>query len=97
MPNNIIASTALDRAIVGFLAHQRALGRGYGNVEYILDSLRRFVPQESAADPDRALFDRWCDRFRKLSANTQRGRQLLVRELVEHEPCQLRVRAAKFG
>ena len=35
MPNNIIASTALDRAIVGFLAHQRALGRGYGNVEYI--------------------------------------------------------------
>ena len=41
MPNNIIASTALDRAIVGFLAHQRALGRGYGNVEYITGLVTR--------------------------------------------------------
>jgi len=40
MPNNIISCTALGQAIARFLAHQRALGRGYDNVERILESLR---------------------------------------------------------
>ena len=80
MPNNIITSTALGQAIAGFLAHQRALGRGYDNVERILDSLGRFVAQASAADLNQALFDRWCDEFHALSANTRRARQLIVRK-----------------
>jgi integrase len=80
MPNNIISCTALGQAIARFLAHQRALGRGYDNVERILESLRRCVVQASSADLDQALFDRWCDGFRERSANTRRGRQLIVRK-----------------
>jgi integrase len=80
MPNNIIRCTALGQAIARFLAHQRALGRGYDNVERILESLRRYVVQASSADLDQALFDRWCDGFRERSANTRRGRQLIVRK-----------------
>lgn len=80
MPNNIITSTALDQPIVRYLAHQRALGRGYEGEERVLDSVRQFVAQESAADLDAARFDRWCDSQRELSTNTLRARQLTVRK-----------------
>lgn len=80
MPDNIIMSTALDRPIARYLAHQRALGRAYNGEERVLDSVRHFVAQESAADLDAARFDRWCNRQRALSPNTQRARQLIVRK-----------------
>lgn len=80
MSNDIIASTALDQAIVSYLAHQRALGRGYNIEERVLDSVRHLVAQKSAADLDHALFARWSDRLRELSTNTQRARQLIVRK-----------------
>lgn len=73
-------STALDQPIAAYLAHQRALGREYDNVERVLSSVRRFVAQASAEDLDRVLFDRWCDTLRHLAANTRRARQLVVRK-----------------
>jgi integrase/recombinase XerD len=80
MPDNIIISMALDRPIARYLAHQRALGRAYDGEVRVLDSVRHFVAQESAADLDAARFDRWCNSQRALSPNTQRARQLIVRK-----------------
>lgn len=70
----------LDQSIVTYLAHQRALGRGYANEERILNSVRRFVVQATAKDLDGVLFDGWCRTLRDLAANTRRARQLIVRK-----------------
>lgn len=78
--NNSMTPTAIDRPIAAYLAHQRALGRGYGGEERILNMVRRFLAQASATDLDQMQFDRWCDSLRKLAANTRRGRQLVVRK-----------------
>lgn len=75
-----ISATALDQPIAAYLAHQRALGRGYDNEERVLSSVRRTVAQASAEDLDLVLFDRWCDTLRDLAANTRRARQLIVRK-----------------
>jgi hypothetical protein len=75
----ISSSTALDRPTATWLAHQRALGREYGNEERVLDSLRRSVTRHSAADLDQIGFDLWCDTLRHLDANTRRARQRIVR------------------
>lgn len=75
-----ISVTALDQPIAAYLAHQRALGRGYDNEERVLSSIRRLVAQALARDLDRVLFDRWCDTLDHLAANTRRARQLIVRK-----------------
>jgi integrase len=80
MPDTAI-STPLDRWIATWLAHQRALGRGYDSEEWILRHLRRFIASSGVGDLDQMGFDRWCDSFRHLSATTRRGRQLAVRKL----------------
>ena len=77
----IIPPTPLDGWIAAWLAHQRALGRGYDSEQWILDHLRRFIVSSEASDLDQTGFDRWCDSFRQLSATTRRGRQLVVRKL----------------
>jgi len=76
----VICSTPLDQSIAAYLAHQRALGRGYNNQERVLGALRRFLAQASAKDLDQVLFDRWCDTLGDLAANTRRARQLIVRK-----------------
>lgn len=80
MPEAVL-STPLDRWIAEWLAHQRALGRGYENEQWILAHLRRFIVSTRATDLDQASFDRWCDSFRHLSATTRRARQLVARRL----------------
>ena len=72
---------ALDAAIDRFLAHQRSFGRGYGNAEYILRALRRFVAHQSARDLSASIFERWCKVLQHLSPNTRYACQLLVRKL----------------
>jgi integrase/recombinase XerD len=79
--------TALDEPIAAYLAHQRALGRGYLQVEHVLRHLRRFIACSCATDLDRLHFDRWCHTQRRLAANTLRGRQLIV-----HKFCRFRRR-----
>jgi integrase len=74
-------SVPLDRWIDAWLAHQRALGRGYYSEEWILGHLRCFIVSADASDLDDTAFDRWCDSFRSLSATTRRRRQLVVRKL----------------
>ena len=73
-------SAPLDRWISAWLAHQRALGRGYASAQWILDHLRRFISATRAADLDQTGFDLRCDSFRHLSATTRRARQLIVRK-----------------
>ena len=79
MPTHVTATTALDRAIESYLAHQRALGRGYKVEERVLDSVRRVAAHEPAADLDQAVFDRWSHQLHELATNTLRARQLIVR------------------
>ncbi len=71
---------SLDQAIAAYLAHQRVLGRGYGNEERVLNAVRRFVARASAEDLSPTLFDRWCESLSDLAANTRRARQLIVRK-----------------
>jgi integrase len=74
-------STALDSAIAGFVAHQRAFGRGYWHQEYILKVLGRFASRRGAADLDATVFDAWCKDQQHISPTTLYGRQLVVRKL----------------
>jgi len=75
-----IHSTPLDHWINAWLAHQRALGRGYETEEWILENLRRFIVSGGSSDLDRTSFERWCASFRHLFSMTQRARQLAVRK-----------------
>lgn len=77
----------LARWISTWLTHQRALGRGYVEAEWILKHLLRFIVGTIRADLDQAGFDLWCHSFRHLSATTRRGRQLAV-----HKFCRFRRR-----
>lgn len=79
--NQSFSSTALDAPIHAFLAHQRALGRGYRTEEYVLRGLRNFLIRQEASDLDPAIFERWCEQLKSLAANTRRARQLIVRKL----------------
>ena len=76
-----LSGTVLDAPICAFLAHQRTLGRGYRNEEYVLRGVRSFLLQAGASDLDPTAFDRWCEHLKPLSANTRRARQLIVRRL----------------
>jgi integrase len=75
------SNTALDAPICGFLAHQRALGRGYRTEEHVLRGLCNFLLRENASDLDPSTFEHWCEQLKSLAANTRRSRQLIVRKL----------------
>lgn len=45
-------TTPFDRWITAWLAHQRALGRDYGNAEWVLGILRRFMSGIGVSDLD---------------------------------------------
>jgi integrase len=78
--NDASPPIALDQAIAAYLAHQRALGRGYYNEERVLNSVHRFVARLAADDLSPVLFNRWCLKLQHLAANTRRARQLIVRK-----------------
>ena len=73
-------STALDRWIAKWLAHQRALGRAYNQTQWTLTHLQRFLASAGTAELDQAGFDAWCNSFGHLEAITRRHRQLVVRK-----------------
>lgn len=73
-------STALDRWIADWLAHQRALGRSYDGEQWVLAHLRRSLAAAGTQDLDQAGFDRWCGSFAHLAATTRRNRQLILRK-----------------
>ena len=73
-----IASPGLDQAIAAYLAHSRALGRGYRNEERQLNDLRRFVQAHAGHDLTPVLFEGWCKTLGGLHANTRRSRELIV-------------------
>ncbi len=76
--SKILSSTALDRSIAAWLAHQRAFGREYSNEERVLTSLRRSIARLPVADLDQACFSLWCDTLQHLDANTRRARQRIA-------------------
>ncbi len=69
----------LHAAISDYLAHQRALGRDYSQVEWLLNHVYRFAKRVRADDLDATFFDRWCQRQKRLSANTRRKDLLILR------------------
>ena len=77
MTETIPSPTILDRPVAAWLAHQRALGRGFSVEERVLDSLRRCLARLPGADLDQGGFDRWCETLRHLDANTRRARQMI--------------------
>jgi integrase/recombinase XerD len=77
--NSHIFHAAMDAAIEAYLAHQRALGRGYAVEERVLYNLRDFLAQAHAADLDQCRFEGWCDLHRQLTANVRRSRRRIVR------------------
>ena len=71
--------SAFDQAIDRYLQRQRALGRGYVHEGYVFGTLRRFLKGNGAADLDQAIFEAWCASQTRLSVNTRRNRQRIVR------------------
>jgi integrase len=69
----------MDPVIEAYLAHQRALGRGYAVEERVLYSLRDFLAQVHAADLDQSSFEGWRNLHGQLTANVRRSRQRIVR------------------
>jgi integrase/recombinase XerD len=76
----VTCSTALDRWIANWLAHQRTLGRAYVEAQWVLAHLRRSLATAGTADLDQAGFNRWCNSFSHLAATTRRNRQLILRK-----------------
>jgi integrase/recombinase XerD len=76
--------SALAMAIDDFLAHKRTFGRAYTTEEYILKALRRFVVVQKADDLSASLFELWCKKQRRLSPNTLRARQFIVRKFCQY-------------
>jgi len=73
-------ATALDTATKAFVAHQRVFGRKYYSEEWILKTLCRFVARRGATDLSAPVFEAWCRTQRRLSPNTLRYRQRVVRK-----------------
>jgi integrase/recombinase XerD len=71
--------TTLDATVDRYLQWKRALGRGYDEVERVLDSLLQFMHDRAAPDLDQDLFDQWSKSFARLTANVRRNRQREVR------------------
>jgi integrase len=78
MTGTLSSPTTLDRPIADWIAHQRALGRGFSVEERVLDSLRRCFARQPGADLDQGGFDCWCGTLQHLDANTRRARQMIV-------------------
>jgi integrase/recombinase XerD len=71
--------STFDQTIDRYLQRQRALGRGYVHEGHVFDALRRFLKDNGSADLDQANFEAWCASQTRLSVNTRRNRQLIVR------------------
>ena len=80
MDRKLSSTRGLDQWIAAWLAHQRALGRGYEQEERTLRHMRRFIANIFAPDLDQDSFDLWCRSFQHLSTTTRRMRQLIIRK-----------------
>jgi len=56
----ILLHLTIRAAAEAYLAHQRALGRGYAREERVLDGLIDFLIQSNYADLDHPGFESWC-------------------------------------
>jgi integrase/recombinase XerD len=68
----------LDAAIAAYLAHYRALGRGYDQEEWVLGLLRVFLAKQAFADLDREVFEYWRSTFTHLHCNSRHTYERIV-------------------
>jgi integrase/recombinase XerD len=68
----------LDQAITAYLAHYRALGRGYDQEEWVLGLMRRFLDKEGVSDLDREGFEAWRRTFSSLHPNSRHTYERIV-------------------
>jgi integrase/recombinase XerD len=78
----------LDAAITAYLAHYRALGRGYDQEEWVLGLIRAFLAKQGVADLDRERFEQWRSTFTHLHRNSRHTYERIV-----HNFCRYRRRA----
>ena len=68
----------LDAAIAAYLAHYRALRRGYDQDEWVLRRLRVFLAERGASDLDRESFEQWRSTFSHLHPNSRHAYERIV-------------------
>jgi integrase len=71
-------SFRLDREITTYLAHYRALRRGYDQEEWVLGLMRRFLDKQRVPDLDREGFDAWRRTFSSLHPNSRHTYERIV-------------------
>jgi len=74
------AVAPLETSTKAFVDHQRVFGRRYYSEDWILKALCRFVAQHGATDLSASVFEAWSRAQRRLSPNTLRYRQRVVRK-----------------
>jgi integrase/recombinase XerD len=78
----------VDAAVAAYLAHYRALGRGYDQEEWVLGLMRTFLAQQRVADLDRQCFEQWRSTFAHLHPNSRHTYERIV-----HSFCRYRRRS----
>src|SRR5450631_3684047 len=73
------ASAAFAEHVDAYLAHWRALGRGYRQEQWLLQTLLRELPALGYDDLSPESFARWFDERRHLHPNTRRQWAQLIR------------------
>ena len=73
------ASSRLQRAVVRFLAHKRALGHAYRGEAGVLSRLGRFIRRDGSSDLGASGFSGWLHSLRDRHANTRRKSHQIVR------------------
>jgi integrase/recombinase XerD len=68
----------LDAAIAAYLAHYRAIRRGYDQDEWVLRRLRAFLAERGVSDLDRERFEQWRSTFSHLHPNSRHTYERIV-------------------
>lgn len=84
---NGLHPSTLAPTVQRYIAHQRAIGKGFGRQAHALCMLVRFIERAGAPDLDAALFDAWSHSGRGTSSNARRASQQIV-----HRFCRYRQR-----
>jgi integrase len=74
----------LEGAIAAYLAHYRALGRGYHQEAWALGLMRAFVAGQGVADLDRERFEQWRRTFSHLHPNSRHTYERIVYKFCQY-------------
>jgi integrase/recombinase XerD len=74
----VIPTTPFERSAIRYIRHQRALGRQYGAVQWMIGRLASFLAPQGDLNAER--FEAWLHRRRHTSGTTRRGEALIIRK-----------------